>query len=123
MKTIRDFNVRNKRVLVRCDFNVPLSKRGDILDDFKIKKVLLFGSFAYGSPTKHSDVDLAIISSDFRKQDFWERVNFLTKMRRDIADTIAMDIIGYTPQEFRHIEKHSAIMAKAKKDGKWIYRS
>ena len=89
----------------------------------KIKKVLLFGSFAYGSPTKHSDVDLAIISSDFRKQDFWERVNFLTKMRRDIADTIAMDIIGYTPQEFRHIEKHSAIMAKAKKDGKWIYRS
>jgi len=89
----------------------------------KINKVLLFGSFAYGNPNKHSDVDLAIVSSDFKKQDFWERVNFLTKMRRDVADTIAMDVIGYTPQEFQHIEKHSAIMAKAKRDGKWIYKN
>jgi len=32
-----------------------------------------------------------------------------------------MDIVGYTPQEFRDIEKHSAIMAYAKKHGKWIY--
>ena len=40
MKTLRDFNVKNKRVLVRCDFNVPLSKQGDILDDSRIRAVL-----------------------------------------------------------------------------------
>ncbi len=40
MKTIRDFNVKNKRVLVRCDFNVPLDKKGNILDDFRIKQAL-----------------------------------------------------------------------------------
>ena len=40
MKNLRKVNLKGKRVLVRCDFNVPLSKRGDILDDFKIKKVL-----------------------------------------------------------------------------------
>jgi phosphoglycerate kinase len=40
MKTIRDFNVNGKRVLVRCDFNVPLSEQGDLLDDFRIKAVL-----------------------------------------------------------------------------------
>ncbi len=40
MKTVRDFNFNNKRVLVRCDFNVPLSLAGDILDDFKIKQSL-----------------------------------------------------------------------------------
>lgn len=38
MKTVRDFEVRNKRVLVRCDFNVPLDKNGKILDDFRIKE-------------------------------------------------------------------------------------
>jgi len=38
MKTLRDFNFKNKRVLVRCDFNVPLSESGEILDDFRIKK-------------------------------------------------------------------------------------
>lgn len=40
MKTIRDLDVRQKRVLVRCDFNVPLSERGDILDDFKIRQTI-----------------------------------------------------------------------------------
>ena len=40
MKTIRDFDVKNKRVLVRCDLNVPVGKDGDILDDFKIVQTL-----------------------------------------------------------------------------------
>ena len=39
MKTIRDFDVENKRVLVRCDFNIPLNGTR-ILDDFRIKKVI-----------------------------------------------------------------------------------
>jgi len=40
MKTLRDFNFKDKRVLVRCDFNVPLNEKGDILDDFRIQKTL-----------------------------------------------------------------------------------
>jgi len=40
MKTIRDFNVKKKKILVRCDFNVPLSEEGNVLDDFRIKKTL-----------------------------------------------------------------------------------
>jgi phosphoglycerate kinase len=40
-KTIRDFDVANKRVLVRADFNVPLSEEGEILDDFRIRAALL----------------------------------------------------------------------------------
>lgn len=40
MKTIRDFDLFNKRILVRCDFNVPLDDKGFISDDFKIKETL-----------------------------------------------------------------------------------
>jgi phosphoglycerate kinase len=40
MKTIKDFNVKGKRVLVRCDFNVPLSNKGEVLDDFRIKQTI-----------------------------------------------------------------------------------
>jgi len=40
MKTLRDFNFEGKKVLVRCDFNVPLSQEGEILDDFRIKSSL-----------------------------------------------------------------------------------
>ncbi len=40
MKTIKEFTVTGKRILVRCDFNVPLDDNGDILDDFKIRETL-----------------------------------------------------------------------------------
>jgi 3-phosphoglycerate kinase len=40
MKTLKEFDFQNKRVLVRCDFNVPLDEKGNILDDFKIKKTI-----------------------------------------------------------------------------------
>lgn len=40
MKTIREFAIKGKRILVRCDFNVPLDGQGEILDDFRIKAAL-----------------------------------------------------------------------------------
>jgi len=40
MKTLEDFNFKGKRVLLRCDFNVPLSEEGVILDDFRIKQTI-----------------------------------------------------------------------------------
>jgi len=40
MKTLKDFPLDQKRILVRCDFNVPLKDSGEILDDFRIKKTL-----------------------------------------------------------------------------------
>jgi len=40
MKTLRDLDFKNKKVLVRCDFNVPLSDQGNILDDFRIRKAI-----------------------------------------------------------------------------------
>src|SRR4030042_463682 len=40
MKTLKNFNFKNKKVLVRCDFNVPLSEKGNVLDDFRIKSTL-----------------------------------------------------------------------------------
>ncbi|MSU60562.1 MAG: phosphoglycerate kinase [Candidatus Staskawiczbacteria bacterium] len=40
MKSLKDFIFKNKRVLVRCDFNVPIDERGQILDDAKIQEAL-----------------------------------------------------------------------------------
>ncbi len=40
MKKLKDFDFKGKNVLLRCDFNVPLSKEGEVLDDFRIKKTI-----------------------------------------------------------------------------------
>jgi phosphoglycerate kinase len=40
MKVLKNFNFKNKKVLIRCDFNVPLGDQGEILDDFRIKSTL-----------------------------------------------------------------------------------
>lgn len=39
-KTIEDFNFQGKKVLVRCDFNVPLDQEGKITDDIRIRSAL-----------------------------------------------------------------------------------
>lgn len=39
MKTLRDLNIDNKKVIIRCDFNVPI-KEGKIVDDTRIKGAL-----------------------------------------------------------------------------------
>lgn len=39
MKTIKDLNIENKKVIIRCDFNVPI-KDNEIIDDTRIKGAL-----------------------------------------------------------------------------------
>jgi 3-phosphoglycerate kinase len=40
MKRLRDIDIKNKRVFVRCDFNVSVDERGNITDDFRIIQTL-----------------------------------------------------------------------------------
>ncbi len=38
--TVKDVSVEGKKVFLRVDFNVPLSSKGEVLDDFKIRASL-----------------------------------------------------------------------------------
>ena len=80
MRTIRNFQVSGKRVLVRCDFNVPLSPEGDILDDFRIQKTLptinyLLGQKAIIILMSHLDDPEGQVVENLRLKGVQERLN------------------------------------------------
>lgn len=50
-KTIKDFNLENKRVIIRCDFNVPIQE-GKIIDDTRIKESLSTIQYAINQKAK-----------------------------------------------------------------------
>lgn len=50
-KTIKDLNIKNKKVLIRCDFNVPI-KDGKIIDDNRIVESLPTINYAINQSAK-----------------------------------------------------------------------
>ncbi|MBN2368616.1 phosphoglycerate kinase [Candidatus Woesearchaeota archaeon] len=40
MFKLKDFNFKNKKVLIRVDFNVPVDEKGNITDDSRIRKAI-----------------------------------------------------------------------------------
>jgi predicted nucleotidyltransferase len=81
-------------------------------------KIILFGSYAYGTPTKDSDLDLLVIMPS--DEPMHSRVTRIRKLVRDIH--IPKDIIVYTPQEVEKWKDASvAFITSIIRKGKVIY--
>jgi len=67
-----------------------------IVKKYQPEKIILFGSYAWGKPTKDSDVDLFIV-----KKSFENRIERQRKLRKLLFDNNfpAMDILVYNPDE------------------------
>lgn len=78
-----------------------------ILDRFKgilevkgirVKKVVLFGSYATNTFGEGSDIDTIVISDDFEDKDFWERIEILSDAIYEIFEPI--EAIAMTSEEW-----------------------
>ena len=59
----------------------------------KIENVYLFGSYAKGTPHKHSDIDVALVVKHF-KGDFFKVIPPLWKLRRQVDFRIEPHVIA-----------------------------
>jgi predicted nucleotidyltransferase len=70
-----------------------------IVKEFQPERIILFGSYAYGKPTIHSDVDLLVITKRMAGQSVFARSRAVSKLfpqRR-----FGMDVLVRTPQEVK----------------------
>ncbi len=69
-----------------------------IKEKFAVKKIILFGSRAYGHPDNDSDIDLCVITDLKDKR----KIDVMRAIRREVryAFSHALDILVYDEKEF-----------------------
>ncbi len=67
-----------------------------VVEQFRPAKVILFGSYAYGSPTEDSDVDLMVVMPHKGSS-----AQAATRVRLACPREFAMDLIVRSPAEVR----------------------
>ena len=69
----------------------------DIVKKYNPEKIILFGSLAWGKPSRDSDVDLFIIKKT--KKNLLERIRDVDRILLDRI--IPLDILVYTPEQIK----------------------
>ncbi len=85
-------------------------------------RVILFGSYAYGNPTKDSDIDLYVVTNnDFMPKTWKEKIEIeqkVSKAMRDIMKEYPTDLITHTKaMHEKFIEMDSMFSRKILNEG------
>ncbi len=84
-----------------------------------IEKIVLFGSHAMDQAHKWSDIDIAVISDDFKDVDYRDRLLVLSKIAWHQKVT-EIDALGYTVEEFES-DNPLDLVTEIKKCGIVVY--
>lgn len=79
------------------------------------RKVILYGSFARGTATEWSDIDLLVIA-DFNKKNEFELMNKLSNIGSEIDSSHLFDIRVLKMKDYENMS-HLSILSEAKKEG------
>lgn len=88
-----------------------------------VDEVFLFGSYAWGRPTIRSDIDLAVVSSKFKRLSDIRRIEILSDVARHVCPDldIDIDVVGFTRDELNkggYFELAGAVREK----GRLVYK-
>ncbi len=96
------------------------------LEPLNLNQVILFGSYAYGTPHRDSDIDLYVVTNDdYIPQNFEERMNLkltISKAVKDLQKIIPIDIITHTKKMHeKFVEINSSFSREILQNGVKIY--
>ncbi|MGH9198784.1 MAG: nucleotidyltransferase domain-containing protein [Acidimicrobiia bacterium] len=91
-----------------------------LLKGIRVEAVVLFGSYASGTPHQDSDIDLAVISPDFEDVPMWRRQEKIADLSvhryRDLSP------IGYPSSEYHNPGRHS-FLREIVRTGRVVYEA
>lgn len=96
--------------------NIYIKQLKENLRELNPYLVFLFGSYAYGTPHKDSDIDLLVVTNDeFIPQTFKERTNLYIAVSEhilDISKQVPVDLIVYTLPMYQQFLKTGSSFSK-----------
>jgi len=95
----------------------------EALEPLQLNRVILFGSHAYGTPHKNSDIDLYVVTNDeFIPQNYKEKRALVWKVSKailDIRKKYAIDLLVHTKKMHRKfIELQSSFSKEILEQGR-----
>ena len=91
-----------------------------IFEQQHVRRAIVFGSFARGDVSRHSDLDLILVQETTKR--FLDRYDGLLGAITQAIPGHAVDVLIYTPQELARLIERPFI-ARALREGKTIYES
>lgn len=108
-------------VATATDLNEIISAFVTLLGDaVSIEAVILYGSYANGSPDEWSDIDIAVISPDFEELVMWERQRIIS--RSTVQRDASLAPIGYPSSEYHNPGPHS-FLREIIRTGRVVYQA
>ena len=98
---------KNYALKVAARFNEALVRLG-----VKASRIILFGSYAKETQREGSDIDIAVISGDFKGMDYWKRIDVMSKAIFKTYEPI--EAVAFTPEEW---ESGNSIICEYARDG------
>lgn len=110
---------RNVLKKIVKDNIIELFKARNIIVD----KIIFFGSFVRGKTKQDSDIDIIVVSHNFRDKDLFERVELTKDIDRELVKRFnkPFDLLYYSDIEWE--KGHSLIITAAKQKGEIVYGS
>jgi predicted nucleotidyltransferase len=93
-----------------------------IIDAFQPEKVILFGSYAYGEPTIHSDVDLLVVTRRYPRKSVFERDRLVLHEVRSLP--VPVEVLVRTPAELAYrLRIGDSFFREITRKGRVLYES
>jgi len=98
-------------------YTIERVKQALELQGIRASRIILYGSQASGKSTENSDIDIAIISDDFKNMNILERLEAIGLALAKAKIMEPIEPLGYTEEEFSSKGKGTFIGDEVKAKG------